>query len=120
LRAAAQPAASRSSLSATGRTTFHAAASRPAKKLSADAGTGAPAWATPGAMIRSAGQQPVYSDPGNGGVHSVNGGGFIAMDQSRANDVGRSPGITWGAPSRAAAGGGSGASSNGPAFDPSF
>lgn len=112
---------------AFGRTTsFHAAALNSSRRSAADTGgTSAPAWATPGAKIISAGRQPVYSDPGNGGTHSVEGGGFIAMDQGRANDVGRAPGITWGRPDRApssgaAAGGGSGGSSNGPAFDPSF
>lgn len=89
-------------------------------------GSSAPAWATPGALIRSAGQPPVYSDPGNSSTHSVDGGGFIAMDQSRALDVGRSPGITHSAPDRtmstasSGGGGGSGASSNGPAFNPAF
>ena len=63
-----------------------------------------PAYATPGAMIRTAGQQPVYSTPAGGGTHSVEGGGMITIDQSRANDVGRAPGS-----------GGTGASSNGPA-----
>ena len=83
-------------------------------------GTSAPAWATIGAKILTAGQQPVYSNPGNGGTHSVEGGGFIAMDQGHANDVGRGPGISWGAPDQApssgagSGGGGSGASSNGP------
>ena len=80
-----------------------------------------PPYATPGAKILSAGRQPLYSDPGNGGTHSVEGGGFIAIDQSRAHDVGRTPGISWGprdtppsANSHSGAGG-TGASSNGPA-----
>jgi hypothetical protein len=104
------------------------AGARAARRFSgvAGAGSSAPAWATIGAKIISEGQQPVYSNPGNGGTHSVEGGGFIAMDQGHANDVGRGPGVTWGAPDRAPSsgsgggGGGSGASSNGPAFDPSF
>ncbi len=69
----------------------------------------------------------MYSTPAGGGAHSVDGGGFIAIDQSRANDVGRGPGVTWGAPDRAptagagGGGGGSGdASSNGPSFNPAF
>jgi hypothetical protein len=80
-----------------------------------------PAYATPGAMIRTAGQQPVYSTPAGGGTHSVEGGGMIAIDQSRANDVGRAPGITWAPPDTPpsagahSGGGGTGASSNGPA-----
>lgn len=105
-------------------TAFHFSTTRSPRRLSSvdGDGAGAPAWATPGALIRTAGQPPAYSNPGNGGLLSVEGGGFISIDQSRANDVGRSLGLTWGAPQRASTrtGGGSGASSNGPAFDPSF
>jgi hypothetical protein len=81
-----------------------------------------PPYAVPGAKILSAGHQPVYSDPGNGGMHSVEGGGFIAIDQARARDVGRTPGISWAPPDTppganpksGGSGGGSGASANGP------
>jgi hypothetical protein len=118
--------AARSSLaSSTFRARSFAVASR--RSSVAGGGTSAPAWATPGAMIRSAGQQPVYSNPGGGSTLSVDGGGFIAMDQGHANDVGRGPGVTWGAPDRASSsgssgggGGGSGASSNGPESNPGF
>jgi hypothetical protein len=88
----------------------------------APAPTSAPAWAAPGAKILTAGQQPVYSDPtAPAGTHSVEGGGFIAIDQTRAGDVGRGPGITWAPPdlppssSQSGTGSGTGASSNGPA-----
>ncbi len=81
----------------------------------------APGFATPGAKIITAGIQPTYSDPGNAGVHSVEGGGFIAIDKSRANDVGRSPASTWAPPDTPPSvnplmggKGGSGGSSNGP------
>jgi hypothetical protein len=82
-------------------------------------------WATPGSKILTAGQQPVYSTPTGGGTFSVNGGGFVAMNQAQAGDVGRAPSIAWGhpdTPPSTGSGGisGSGASSNGPAFDPSF
>ena len=95
------------------------------RKDGSNAPAAAPAYATPGAKILSEGQQPVYSNPGGGGTQSVNGGGFVAIEPGRANDVGRSPGITFGAPDRAqssgtGSAGGSGGSSNGPAFDPSF
>jgi hypothetical protein len=91
----------------------------------ASAPAAAPAWATIGSKILTAGQQPVYSTASGGGTHSIDGGGFVAIDQSHAGDVGRGPGVTWGAPDRAqssgsGSGGGSGGSSNGPAFDPSF
>lgn len=80
-----------------------------------------PAFAVPGAKIISEGQQPVYSEAADGGTHSVEGGGFIAMDQAKAHDVGRAPGISWAPPdtppsaTRVSMGGGSGASANGPA-----
>jgi hypothetical protein len=84
-----------------------------------------PGYATPGAKILSLGQAPTYSNPGNGGTQSVDGGGFVAINPNLAVDVGRSPGITLGAPDRtqssgAGSAGGSGGSSNGPAFNPSF
>src|SRR6185503_3782502 len=80
-----------------------------------------PAYAVPGAKILSEGQQPVYSQAAGGGTHSVEGGGFIAMDQAKAHDVGRAPGITWAPPDTPPGrnpqmgGGGTGASANGPA-----
>jgi len=79
-----------------------------------------PAYAVPGAKIISAGQPPVYSEAAGGGTHSVEGGGFIAIDQSKAHDVGRAPGITWAPPDTppgrnpASGGGGTGVSANGP------
>lgn len=120
-RAAARPAASH----ASGRATFHAAAATRSTRRATSSDSTPPAWATIGAKIVSEGQPPVYSQAAGGGTHSVEGGGFIAMDPSKAQDVGRSPGVTWGRPDRApssaaAGGGGSGGSSNGPAFDPSF
>jgi hypothetical protein len=101
------------------------------KLMGATGGSGSSSSNTPpgdaavGSKILTLGQAPVYSNPGGGGTASVQGGGFVAIDPARANDVGRGPGITWGkpdnAPSSGASGGGSGASSNGPAaFDPSF
>jgi hypothetical protein len=88
----------------------------------APADSAPPAYAVPGAKIISEGQQPVYSKAAGGGTHSIEGGGFIAMDQSKAHDVGRAPGITWAPPDTPPSanpvnkgGGGSGASANGPA-----
>jgi hypothetical protein len=87
----------------------------------APAETTPPPYAVPGAKIISAGQPPVYSEAAGGGTHSIEGGGFIAMDQAKAHDVGRAPGITWSPPdtppsqTRRGTGGGSGASANGPA-----
>jgi hypothetical protein len=79
----------------------------------------APGWATPGAKILTAGQQPVYSNPAPSGTHSVDGGGFIAIDQGRANNVGGS-GVTWAAPDRTSSSGsgagGNGVTENSPAF----
>jgi hypothetical protein len=85
----------------------------------APASSAPPPYAVPGAKIITQGQQPVYSTPSGGGTQSVQGGGFIAIDQSRANDVGRGPGISWGPPDKPpstgnSGGGGSGATSNGP------
>jgi hypothetical protein len=72
-----------------------------------------PPFAVPGAKILTAGQQPIYSDPGPTGIQSVNGGGFIAIDQSRANDVGRGGGgISWAPPDTPPSTGGSGAGGN--------
>jgi hypothetical protein len=83
-----------------------------------------PGFATPGAKILTLGQAPVYSNAAGGGTASVSGGGFVAIDPTRATDVERGPGITWGTPDQTTAssggGGGSGASSNGPASQPAF
>ena len=78
-----------------------------------------PPYATPGAKIVTAGQPPGYSNPGNGGTHSVDGGGFIAIDQGRANDVGRG-GITWGTPDRVPSSGGAGGGGSGASENPGF
>lgn len=44
------------------------------------AGETAPAaWSKPGALVRTEGQLPVYSDPGNARIHGVDGGGFIGQ-----------------------------------------
>ncbi len=88
-----------------GRASFGTAVKRSA---GASAPASAPAWATPGALIRTAGQPPAYSTPGGGGTHSVDGGGFVAIDQKKAGDVGRGPGIAWAPPDKQT-GGGSGA-----------
>lgn len=82
-----------------------------------------PYFYTPGALIRTAGQLPVYSDPGNAGTHSVEGGGFVAMDAAQARSLGGT-GVGFGRPdARPSSGGGAGGNAvtaNGPAFDPSF
>ena len=87
----------------------------------APAPAAAPPYAAIGAKIISAGQPPVYSDPGNAGTHSVEGGGFIDINQSKAHDVGRAPGIAWAPPDTppsanptTGGSGGTGASANGP------
>jgi hypothetical protein len=85
------------------------------------AATAPPPYATPGAKIISAGQQPVYTAAAPSGTSSVNGGGLIAIDQGRANDAERGPGISWAPPdspqSGSRSGGGSGATTNGPVFN---
>lgn len=82
-----------------------------------------PYFYTPGALIRTEGQLPVYSDPGNARTHSVDGGGFVAMDASQARSLGGT-GVGFGRPdARPSSGGGAGGNAvtaNGPAFDPSF
>ena len=115
--AAASP---RSGFAAVSSGKGHTAAFAKTKRLTAGDGT------TPAQFTYGDNRPPVYSNPGNGGTHSVDGGGFVAIDPSRAVDVGRSPGITLGAMDRTTpsasggAGSGSGGSSNGPAFNPSF
>ncbi|MFI5362524.1 MAG: hypothetical protein ACHQ49_11185 [Elusimicrobiota bacterium] len=130
-RPMSRPAPARATVaSASSRGGFAAVSSR---RRFAAATSGAPttgssnaqaASAAVGSKILTAGYPPTYSAASGGGTLSVNGGGFVTIDQSRALDVGRSPGITWGAPDRAissgSGAGGSGGSSNGPAFDPSF
>jgi hypothetical protein len=80
-----------------------------ARNSGGTAQTPPPNFSKPGALIRTEGQLPVYSDPGNARTHSVDGGGFIGPPPS-------------GAP--AAVAGGNGATVNtparGPVFDPSF
>lgn len=71
-----------------------------------------PYYYTPGALIRTAGQLPKYEAANNAGTASVEGGGFVAQDPSRSQDVGRAPGLTWGTPMAAGGSGGSGASAN--------
>jgi hypothetical protein len=94
-----------------------------ARRAAAAADAPPPNFSKPGALIRTEGQLPVYSDPGNARTHSVEGGGFIAQDAGAARDAARSPGVTFGTPDGAPAStsaGGNGATANGPAFDPSF
>lgn len=72
-----------------------------ARRTSPDSGGSTdvpPNYTKPGALIRSEGQLPVYSDPGNARTHSVEGGGFIAQESGKARDSNRSPGVTWGRP----------------------
>lgn len=85
-----------------------------------------PYYYTPGALIRTAGQLPVYADPHDATTHAVDGGGFVSMDERNAHSVGAAPSVRWGAPDRAPSSGGGGAGGNGvttnggPAFDLSF
>ena len=92
------------------------------KRLTGAAGdtTAAPAPLTYGES-----RPPVYSNAEPARTQSVDGGGFVAIDRSRAVDAASSPGVTLGPPDKAQSsgaggGGGSGGSSNGPAFTPSF
>lgn len=80
---------------------------------------------TPGALIRTAGQLPVYTAAEPARTLSVEGGGFIALDERRAQNVGAAPGVRWGAPDRTpsgnalgggGAGGGNGITANDPAL----
>ncbi len=57
-----------------------------------------PNYSKPGALIRTEGQLPQYSNAAPARQHAVDGGGFVALDQSKAKDAGRSPGVTWGQP----------------------
>lgn len=61
-----------------------------------------PNYSKPGALIRTEGQLPVYTDPGNARTFGVDGGGFITkIEEGRAVDVGRAPGMKYGAPDKA-------------------
>lgn len=90
----------------------------------ADGDAPPPNYSKPGALIRTEGQLPIYTDPGNAGTHSVEGGGFVDIDPRRAKDVGRSPGVAWGAPdtppsanpTSGGGAGGNGVTANGPAI----
>lgn len=80
-----------------------------------------PYFDKPGALIRTEGQLPVYSDPGNARTHSVEGGGLVDIDQRKARDSGRAPGVHWGAPDTrppvnpGSGAGGNAVTANGPA-----
>jgi len=54
-----------------------------------------PEYSKPGALIRSEGQLPVYTDPGNATTHAVEGGGFVAQDPRYARSLG-GQGISYG------------------------
>lgn len=76
-----------------------------------------PYYSKPGALIRTEGQLPKYEAANNGGTTSVEGGGFVQIDQSKAVDVAKAPGIAWAPPDgqvrvNSGAGSGSGASAN--------
>ena len=73
-----------------------------------------PNFSKPGALIRTEGQLPVYSDPGNARTHGVDGGGFISappLGRGAAAVIAGGNGVTENTRS---------AFSNVPAFDPSF
>ena len=57
-----------------------------------------PYFYKPGALIRSSGQLPVYSEPGNPPARVVENGTPIALDPNQAHDVGRSIGVKNGPP----------------------
>lgn len=59
-----------------------------------------PYYDKPGALIRTAGQQPKYADPHDATTHAVDGGGFVTINDAKAHDVGRGPGITYGPPDK--------------------
>ncbi len=99
---AAVPASSGQAV--TGRSTRPLRGIQKRRGVAAPGGTGSttqappPEYSKPGALIRTAGQLPVYSDPGNARTASVEGGGLITIDQSKAHDAARSNGVTYGAP----------------------
>lgn len=66
-----------------------------------------PEHTSPGALIRTAGQLPRYSDAGPAGTASVEAGA-IALDDANAHDVARSNGIAWARPDRSSFAGASG------------
>lgn len=81
------------------------ASTRGGRRVTADTGGSGsgdqappPYFNKPGALIRTEGQLPQYSDPGNARTHSVEGGGFVDIDQRKARDSNRGPGVTLGAP----------------------
>jgi hypothetical protein len=84
-----------------------------------------PNYTKPGALIRTEGQLPAYSDPGNARTTSVEGGSFVDIDPRKAKDVARAPGVAWGAPDTpptvnpttgGGGAGGNGVTANGPAI----
>lgn len=84
-----------------------------------------PNYTKPGALIRTEGQLPVYSDPGNARTTSVEGGSFVDINPKYARGAAVAPGITWGKPdtppppsptSGGSGAGGNGVSANGPAI----
>ena len=84
-----------------------------------------PNFSKPGALIRTEGQQPKYAEASPTRTHTVEGGSFIAIDARKAQDVGRTPGLTVGpkdtppsANTGSAAGGNSITPNSG--FDPAF
>lgn len=51
-----------------------------------------PYFSKPGALIRTEGQQPKYTDAAPARTHTIEGGSFINIDDRKALDVGRAPG----------------------------
>lgn len=77
-----------------------------------------PNYTKPGALIRSEGQLPQYSDAGNARTHSVDGGkDFVNIEAKHTQDTGRPSGVAWGKPDTPPGanptGSGSGAGGNG-------
>ena len=66
----------------------------------------------PGAVIRTAGQPPVYSAAAGEGTNSVEAGA-ITLNAAQARGVNDGPGVAWGSLGRSSSGAsGSGASEN--------
>ena len=88
---------------ARSRASFGAASSSKKSAVAAPAPNAPPAvppsYTHPGALIRSAGQQPQYSSAGGGGTASVDGGGPIAQDPGNSRALG-GPGVGWSAPDK--------------------
>lgn len=55
-----------------------------------------PNFSKPGAWIRSEGQQPTYAQATPARSHTVEGGSFVDINNSKGQDVGRSPGVHQG------------------------